>query len=356
MSGIACLVLDIDGVLTDGKVSIDRRRKELFVRDLDAISRARREGLIVAFLSGEEDIEGVVGRCGGGESLAGCKDKGGGIAQLAARLGLGVDQVCYVGDADRDAEALKAVSLGLAPRDASPRAIEAANRVLGSPGGRGAVAEAVDLVIRLRRGGGLGDAVEDAVGSAARSFSAAADELRGMAPRLAAIGEIFVNAFERGAKLLLFGNGGSASMAQHAAAELVGRFRHDGAPLPAIALSADTAGLSALANDYGYEEVFARQVLAHARPGDVAIGFSTSGRSRNVLRALETAKDAGMVRIGFSGRDPSELARVCDHLFAAPSGDVPRIQELHLMAWHILCEALESARSSWSGLRKGSRG
>ena len=143
-------------------------------------------------------------------------------------------------------------------------------------------------------------------------------------------------------KLLLFGNGGSAGDAQHISAELVGRFIDERRALPAIALTTDTSALTAIANDYGYDEVFARQVRALGRAGDVAIGISTSGKSPSVLRAVETARSLGLKTIGFTGGDGGPLARLVDvELRVAASTLSCRIQEAHILIGHVLCELVD---------------
>jgi D-sedoheptulose 7-phosphate isomerase len=145
-------------------------------------------------------------------------------------------------------------------------------------------------------------------------------------------------------KILLVGNGGSAADAQHIAGELVSRFAFDRPGLPAIALTTDSSVLTAIGNDYGYEMLFERQVEAHARKGDVLIGYSTSGRSANVLRALKTARSLGVVCIGMTGnRGAATMGEFCDHLFEVPSADTPKIQEGHLILGHILCGLIEKA-------------
>jgi D-sedoheptulose 7-phosphate isomerase len=145
-----------------------------------------------------------------------------------------------------------------------------------------------------------------------------------------------------GNKVLLCGNGGSAADAQHIAAELAGRLRLERGGLPAVALTVNPSVMTALANDYGYDMVFARQVEALAVRGDVLIGISTSATSPNVLRALEAARDRGVVTIGLAGRDPDEMAALCDHIIAVPDGDTQRVQEIHIAAGHAICEIVES--------------
>jgi D-sedoheptulose 7-phosphate isomerase len=342
---IRCLVLDIDGVLTDGGECLGLGSpKSLFLRDLDALAVARENGLVVSFLSGEAEIEDVVERCGGGEALAGAKDKRAGLEELARMLDLEFSKMCYVGDADRDAPALELAGLGLAPFDASQSALLAADRVLRASGGRGAVAEAVEIVLRLRDLGDLSESVRNATQSSIDALERSMRDPEALSDSLRPIAETLTVAIERGSKVLLFGNGGSAAMAQHAAAELVGRFRCESGPLPAIALSTDTSVVTALANDYSFDEVFARQVRGHGRPGDVAVGFSTSGESANVIGGLDAARELRMTTLGFTGSDARTMEPHCDSVFEAPSDDVPRIQELHLWAWHVLCEVLENVR------------
>lgn len=158
---------------------------------------------------------------------------------------------------------------------------------------------------------------------------------------LIAIADLLARTFVQGGKLLLAGNGGSAADAQHIAAELVGRFQRDRASLPALALGSDPAVLTAIGNDFGFDEVFARQVTAFGRQGDVLMGISTSGRSGNVLAALRVARERGLTTIGLTGSAaPSEFRR-CDLLLAAPSDVTALIQQVHLVAAHAICDYVE---------------
>lgn len=152
-----------------------------------------------------------------------------------------------------------------------------------------------------------------------------------------------IGCLQRGGKVLLAGNGGSAADAQHIAGELVSRFAFDRPGLPAIALTTDSSILTAIGNDYGYEKLFARQVQAHGSKGDVFIGYSTSGKSPNILRAFEEARSRGLVCIGLTGNRVGPMRELCDHLLEVPSGDTPKIQEGHLVLGHILCGLVENA-------------
>lgn len=151
-----------------------------------------------------------------------------------------------------------------------------------------------------------------------------------------------VTALRSGRKLLFAGNGGSAADAQHWAGELVSRFYYDRPGLPAIALTTDTSILTAIGNDYGYDYVFARQVEALGQEGDVLIAISTSGNSRNVVRAIEAAREKHMVVMGFTGQGGGQMAGLCDLCFRVPSGETPRIQEGHEALGHLLCALIEA--------------
>jgi len=152
---------------------------------------------------------------------------------------------------------------------------------------------------------------------------------------------LILKTLQKGNKILLCGNGGSASDAQHIAAELTGRYKNTRKALPAIALNTDTSAITAIANDFGYESVFSRQVEALAQKGDLLIAISTSGNSPNILNALETAKELGCKTLGFSGYEGGKMNQYCDINLIVPSNDTPRIQEMHILFGHILCQIVD---------------
>lgn len=156
------------------------------------------------------------------------------------------------------------------------------------------------------------------------------------------VAQAFVKAIRGGNKLLFFGNGGSAADAQHVAGEIVGRFLRESPPWPAIALTTDTSILTCVGNDWQFDEIFSRQVIALAKPGDVAVGITTSGNSPNVLKGLEAARARGCVTVGFTGGKGGRLPGVSDICFVAPTDRTPRTQELHILAWHAICEVVEN--------------
>lgn len=167
--------------------------------------------------------------------------------------------------------------------------------------------------------------------------------LESQLPVIVAIAERIVDTFQRGGKVLLCGNGGSAADAQHIAAEFVSRFRRERRGLPAMALTTDTSILTAIGNDYGYERVFARQVEALGRPGDAVIGISTSGASASVLAAMRAARDGGMATIGLTGATGGVLIGQVDLCLCVPSQNTARIQEVHITVAHVVCEIVERA-------------
>lgn len=166
------------------------------------------------------------------------------------------------------------------------------------------------------------------------------DECAGV---LSAIADAWVTALKAGKKIIFFGNGGSAADAQHLAAELVVRYRINRRALPSIALTTDTSILTAHSNDYGFETVFARQVEALAQPGDVVVGISTSGTSKNVVAGLKAARERGCVVVSFTGQNGADCAALAHHAYCVPSPITAYAQECHLMAGHVLCEHVEAA-------------
>jgi len=150
-----------------------------------------------------------------------------------------------------------------------------------------------------------------------------------------------IDAFRDDKKMLLCGNGGSASDAQHIAAELSGRFYNDRPPLYAEALHVNSSYMTAVANDYSYEATYARMVEAAGRKGDILVGISTSGNSPNVVKAMQKANDIGMLTVGFTGKDGGKIKELCDIMICIPSDDTPRIQEAHILVGHIVCQLIE---------------
>jgi D-sedoheptulose 7-phosphate isomerase len=168
-----------------------------------------------------------------------------------------------------------------------------------------------------------------------------AKSLLGLASDVSSAIDLICTSLSAGGHLFTAGNGGSAADAQHIAAELTGRFLRDRKPLRALALHGNTSALTAIGNDYGYEQVFARELLAHARPGDVLLAISTSGNSSNILRAIEAARQCKAVVIGLTGESGGKMRSACDLCLCIPSKSTARIQEMHITIGHMICELLE---------------
>ena len=183
-------------------------------------------------------------------------------------------------------------------------------------------------------------AVEQMLREAARLHDLTA---RTSADAVVAAADVMKAAFDEGGRALIFGNGGSAADAQHFACELVGRYLRERRALPAVALTTDTSTMTAIANDYGFDRVFVRQIEALGRPGDVAVGISTSGTSRNVMAALDFAKRRGMKTIAFTGAGGGEIGAAADVHVNVPHEATPRVQEVHRTLIHAVCELIESS-------------
>jgi D-sedoheptulose 7-phosphate isomerase len=187
---------------------------------------------------------------------------------------------------------------------------------------------------------GMKQYIQTELSKTLRTLQLVADDAE-IATTLEEVATVCCLAFRRGNKILFAGNGGSAADAQHLAGELVNRFNFDRPGLAAIALTTDTSVLTAIGNDSGYDLVFARQVSAIGTRGDVLIAISTSGSSRNILKALEQAREKGLITVGLTGQTGGDMPVLCDHLVRIPSDETPKIQEGHIMLGHILCGLIE---------------
>ena len=184
---------------------------------------------------------------------------------------------------------------------------------------------------------------DEIFGRAIREHLVVVEQLHAQQPLLEQIATEMTDAILGGNKILWCGNGGSAADSQHLAAEFVGRFRRERKGLPSISLTTDTSVLTSIGNDYGYEDVFRRQVEAHCEPGDVVVGISTSGNSKNVVAALEEAKKQGAFTVAFTGEGGGRMAAVADATICVPTKDTARVQEGHILCGHMLCDWVEIA-------------
>src|SRR5947209_408309 len=237
------------------------------------------------------------------------------------------------------------LSMKIAPRR-PPGAAPGAHIALDSPAAAGQV-QPLSSGVRVMTQAATAPVIEYLARS--RDVLQAAIDDPGFAATIAAIIERVAAAIAAGAKMLLAGNGGSAADAQHLAGEMLSRLNYDRAPAAAIALTTDTSVLTAIGNDYGYEQLFERQVRGLGRQGDVLIAISTSGRSANILRAIKAARELGLVTVGLTGKNGGEMVALCDLCLRAPSDSTPLIQQIHITAGHVICGLVEEQLFPRSG-------
>lgn len=358
LARIVAVGLDVDGVLTDDGFlwgPDGQEWKRFAFLDVMGVSRATRAGVTFALISGEASplVDRYAAKMGIAHVWKGAKDKAAALENFAAALGVGLEQVAFVGNDVNDLGAMRLAGYSSAPADAHPEVLAAASFVSSRRAGDGAVREFLDRLLAARATSDA-PATSDAVSRPslreriAREVHehqrAVAETFERETEALSAIVEATVEGLRAGGKLMFCGNGGSAADAQHIAAEFVNRLRFDRPALAALALTVDSSVLTCIGNDASFEQVFARQIEALARPGDLLFGISTSGRSPNVLAALRAARRCGVVTVGFTGGRGRELmSPLCDHLFVAASSDTARIQEAHELSFHTLAALVESS-------------
>lgn len=347
------LVFDIDGVITDGKKYTDGHRAELKtiqLKDLDTFQLLKKEGYVLGCISGEdtafsrqfvqtESLDFVV---------LGCKNKLEALEEKLYNYNVAYENICYIGDGKYDIPVLEKVGLAVCPEDAISEVKNVSDIVLKCRGGEGCLAELYSLLLRTENHAyrnfqqQAGDFLTMKILEHRDVLNAVVHNDCIMNSIQKAI-EIIVCSYKNSGHLFLCGNGGSAADAQHLAAEMVGKFYLERHALSAEALTANTSILTCLANDYNYDMIFARQLEAKAAEGDVLIGITTSGHSPNVLVALKRAKEMGVGTILMTGEIPeyTEILQYTDCLLSVPSKNTPRIQEMHILMGHMICEVIE---------------
>jgi D-sedoheptulose 7-phosphate isomerase len=348
MRDVSLLVFDFDGVMTDNRVRIDQSGQEAVWchrGDGWGIARLKEAGFEVLVLSTEKNPV-VAARCHKLkiEAVQGCDDKLATLQQLAKTRTLHATQIAYVGNDVNDVACMEWAGWPIAVADAVLEVRALAKWVTRSPGGRGAVREVADRFISLRHNDS-DPALEWARQSVWRSIEAkqAIASSREILTQIVRVAQTMTSVLAAGGRVFFFGNGGSAADAQHMAAELVGRFMLERRALPAMALTVNTSVLTAIGNDYSYDVIFARQLEAHSRAGDMAIGITTSGNSPNVVAAMETAREMGLRTAVLTGTHGGKVRAVTEECICVPSDRTPRIQEAHILIGHMLCEYVERA-------------
>lgn len=359
MNKIKLLVFDIDGVLTDGKKYIDGHQTEvkaIQLRDLDAFRMIKDAGYFLGCITGEDTpfSRKLAERENLDFAVIGCKDKVTALEEIIRKYGLTHEEVCYAGDGKYDIPALEKAGLAICPADAIWEVKQVSDIVLERKGGEGCLAEIYTILTHCKQS--IRGKISD--GPAAHSILQGVKEGliqhrevmnllekdEDLLSKLQDVIDKVVRSMRAGGGLFLCGNGGSAADAQHLAAEMVGRFYCERKAFKAQALSVNTSILTSIANDYNYDMIFARQLEAAASPGDVLIGLTTSGQSPNVLEAFKTAKRMQMETVLMTGDIPDylEILSYTDCALCVPSKCTPRIQEMHILLGHIICEMTEA--------------
>lgn len=342
---IKLVVLDIDGVITDGSVIIDihgNEQKKINLKDVDAVFELHKEGYKLAAITGENTpiVDYFKERFPWDYFYQNNKRKTEAMDEIAASEHITVQDICYVGDGKYDVEPLQYAGLGVCPKDAIDRAKEAADIILQNAGGQGCLWELVHILREHNNAEIPGNYFYKRLAEHACIFKLMASDQKLMGTVMKVAGHI-CEIMQGNGQLFLCGNGGSAADAQHIAAEFVSRFFKERRGLPAEALSTNTSVLTAIGNDYSYERVFARQVEAKAKEGDILIGISTSGKSKNVLEALRYAHKNCITVMLMGDYTNPELGDFCDYVIKIPSKITPRIQEAHIFIGHTMAEYVE---------------
>lgn len=343
---IKLVVLDIDGVITDGTVIVDMQgneQKKINLKDIDAIFELHVEGYKLAAITGENTpiVEYFKKRFPWDHFYQNNKRKTDAMDEIAASEHISVKEICYVGDGKYDVEPLQHAGLGICPLDAIDRAKEAADIILQNVGGQGCLWELVKILREQNNEELPENYFYKRLVEHESIFKLMASDQKLMGDVMKLSNDI-CDVMQAHGQLFLCGNGGSAADAQHIAAEFVSRFLKERRGLPAEALSTNTSIMTAIGNDYSYERVFARQIEAKGRRGDILIGISTSGKSKNVLEALRCAHKNGIKAVIFMGDYVNlELVDFCDYVIKVPSKITPRIQEAHIFLGHTIAEYVE---------------
>jgi len=339
------IVFDIDGVLTDGTVIVNEQgieQKRFNLKDVDAVFDLRKSGYKLAAITGEdtEIVNYFEKRFPWDFFYKGNKQKADTLALIAEKAGVPLEKICYAGDGKYDAEALEIAGLGVCPADADRRAIMAADLILNRNAGHGCIEELVGILQALQK-----------PDESAAYLMGRAEEHINLFKRLSAnyrlgnqiirVGDEILETFCNQGALYLCGNGGSAADCQHIATEFVSRFFKERQGMNAEALSVNTSTLTAVGNDYSFERVFSRQMEAKGQKGDILIGISTSGTSKNVLEAFRYCKTVGIKTVLLTGEKAIFEQEPADWVIRVPSCVTPRIQEAHIFIGHVLAEYVE---------------
>ncbi len=343
---IELVAFDIDGVITDGTVIVDSdglEQKQINLKDIDAIFELHRRGFKLAAITGENTK--IVGyfekRFPWDFFYRGNKSKKAAMQRIEKDTGIQSENICYVGDGKYDVETLAYAGLGICPADAIDSAKRAADIILQKDGGKGCLWEIVAILEKYNSTENPCCYFYQRLEDHENIFKKMASD-RQLMDGVIGIAEAILDLLKKGGQIFLCGNGGSAADAQHIATEFISRFYRERPAMNAEALTVNTSTLTAIGNDYSYERIFARQLEAKAKPGDMVVGISTSGRSKNVLEALRYARKHGIKTVMLMGDEAvQDLEKLCDYIVRVPSKVTPRVQEAHIFIGHAIAEYVE---------------
>lgn len=343
---IQLVVFDIDGVITDGSIIVDSMGNELKtvnLKDIDAIFELHKTGFKLAAITGENTriVDYFEKRFPWNYFIRGSKTKVVALDEIEKELQIEKKDMCYIGDGKYDVEPIMEVGLGVCPADAISTVKQVADIVLENAGGEGCIWELVSILQQYNNDDTSSHYFIERLDAHMDLFKKIASN-RELIETVIKVGDILVSIYKNQGALYLCGNGGSASDAQHIATEFVSRFYRERPGLNAEALSVNTSTITAIGNDYSFDRIFARQLEAKAQRGDMVIGISTSGTSRNVLEALTYAKKNGMVTVLLTGgSDKVDFVEDVEYIIKVPSTITARIQEAHIFIGHVLAEYVE---------------
>lgn len=344
---IELIVFDIDGVITDGSLIIDsagNEQKQINMKDVDAVFELHRRGFQLAAITGEdtEIVRYFEKRFPWSHFYRDCKAKRETLQRIEETTGIPRQRICYVGDGKYDIEPLSYAGLGLCPANAIDAVKRSADIILQNDGGKGCIWELVSLLEKYNNPEDRQNYFFRRLEEHTNIFKKLASD-RQVTDTVMEIGDRIIALLRESGGIYLCGNGGSAADAQHIATEFVSRFYKDRPGMNAEALSVNTSTLTAIGNDYSFERVFARQLEAKAKPGDMVIGISTSGTAKNILEALRYAKEHGIISVLLMGGfENPKLNDMADYIVKVPSLITPRIQEAHIFIGHVIAEYVES--------------
>lgn len=355
MKSISLIVYDFDGVLTDNRVLVSEDGKESVTCNRSDgwwISKIKELGIPQIILSTEKNpVVSARGLKIGLEVIQGQKNKAAALHEFATKASVDFSKICYVGNELNDLEVMRAVGFSVAPQDSHPEILKVAKIVLATNGGAGVVRHLYDWLVNDQNSQAVATLTTSAQNYRATITSIIETSIKtktailnseSLLSQIERMGSVVVDALKRGNKIFFAGNGGSFSDSIHLAAEFVSRLNFDRAPLASIALGANQSNLTAIGNDYGYEHVFEREILALGQTGDVLFAISTSGNSPSILGAIKAAKEKGVMTFGLSGESGGRMREFCETL-CIPAKNTARIQECHIMVGHSICEIAENA-------------